>query len=154
MRTIITLIFAVFCTNAMAGDLPDLGEPTLGRYELTKGQIAAETAYMALWYVDYRQTKDIKNYCMRQHPGGTPGPNGVVTYANGDFCVPYESNLFLGSHPSDAKIRNYFIGVGLAQFAITKALPSDYRPYWIGAGIAVQLYTVIKNRQLGLQFSF
>jgi hypothetical protein len=139
---------------ARAGDLPDLGQPAFGRYELSPGQLAAETAYLALWYVDYRQTMDIKNYCLRQHPGGTRGPNGIVTYPNGDFCVPYESNLLLGSHPSDAKIRNYFLGLGIAHVAVTKVLPTEYRPYWLGAGIAVQLYTVIKNKRMGLTVNF
>lgn len=154
MKTIITLIFAVFCANAAASDLPDMGEPALGRYELTKGQALAETAYMALWYVDYRQTMDIKNYCKRLHPNRTADANGIIWFDNGGYCEPYESNLLLGPHPSDSRIRNYFLGFGLAQFAITKALPSEYRPYWIGAGIAVQLFTVIKNRQLGLHFTF
>lgn len=149
------LILLAFCANAMAGDLPDLGEPTLGRYELSKGQIVAETGFVALMYVDYRQTMDIKSFCSRRQAlaiGSGAGSGGAA--ANDETCGLHETNPFLGRHPSDAKIRNYFAGATLAHVAIAKALPTEYRPYWQGAGILVQVVTVIKNRRMGLSVNF
>jgi hypothetical protein len=63
VKNIITAALFVWCSSAMAGDLPDLGEPSPGRYEWSKGQIAAETAFVALMYVDYQQTMDISGGC-------------------------------------------------------------------------------------------
>lgn len=162
MRTIIAAALLAWCCNAMAGDLPDLGEPApLGRYELTKGQIAAETGYMALLYVDYRQTMDIRGWCGRNagwndsgNPNVTYHEDGLVTAENGAWCHRYETNPLLGRHPSDVRIRNYFALSAVTHLAVAKALPSEYRPYWQGAGIIWQLAYVIRNRRIGLSTNF
>jgi hypothetical protein len=162
MKNIIAAALFVWCSGAMAGDLPDLGEPSPGRYELSKGQIAAETAFVALMYVDYRQTMDIRGWCDRNtswRNGNQTGlvihhPDGTVTAGNGSHCDAHEGNPLLGEHPSDARIRNYFVGATLAHVAIAKVLPTEYRPYWLGAGIIMELAQVIKNKQVGLSASF
>lgn len=160
MKNIIAAVLFSWCCNALAGDLPDLGEPSLGRYELSNGQIAAETAFVGLMLVDYRQTMDINGWCDRntgwQKDAGfvLRQPDGSYTSTSDKRCDVAETNPLLGEHPSDVRIRNYFVGVGLAHVVIAKALPTEYRPYWIGAGIAVQLYTVLKNRKLGLSVNF
>jgi hypothetical protein len=157
MKNTIAAVLFVWCSSAIAGDLPDLGEPSPGRYELSKGQIAAETAFVALMYVDYRQTMDIRGWCDRNNVGAgkaTYHADGTVTWENGASCDAYEGNPLLGEHPSDARIRNYFVGATLAHVAIAKALPTEYRPYWQGAGILLQLVTVIKNKQIGMSANF
>jgi hypothetical protein len=53
MRRVITLLLAVFCSNSFSDDLPDLGGPAPSRYELSKGQIAAEAAFVAQMVIDY-----------------------------------------------------------------------------------------------------
>jgi hypothetical protein len=47
MKNTIAAVLFVWCSSTIASDLPDLGEPSPGRYELSKGQIAAETAFVA-----------------------------------------------------------------------------------------------------------
>jgi hypothetical protein len=157
MKNTIAAVLFVWCSSAIAGDLPDLGEPSPGRYELSKGQIAAETAFVGLMLIDYRQTMDIRGWCERNNPGAGRAirhPDGSVTFTNGTKCKASESNPLLGDMPSDSRIRNYFIGATLAHVAIAKALPTEYRPYWQGAGILLQLVTVIKNKQIGLSVNF
>jgi hypothetical protein len=157
MKNTIAAVLFVWCSGTIASDLPDLGEPSPGRYELSKGQIAAETAFVGLMLIDYRQTMDIRGWCDRNNVGAgtaTYHADGTVTWENGASCEAYEGNPLLGEHPSDARIGNYFVGATLAHVAIAKALPTEYRPYWQGAGILLQLVTVIKNKQIGLSVNF
>lgn len=163
MKTIIVLIVFVFCYGAFkayAEDLPELGEPKQERFELTKGQIAAETAFLALMYTDYRQTLGIKDRCARNPTWAnkdgtvTRQPDGSYTDGKGGYCRAAEANPLLGKHPSDQRITNYFLGASLAHVLITKALPNEYRPYWLGTSILLQLIVVGKNRQIGGSFNF
>jgi hypothetical protein len=155
MKTIIALILVAFGSNSFAGDLPDVDEPTLGRYDLTRAQVAAETAFVALMYIDYRQTLDIRDFCKRRFPGvGTVNADGSVTDGTTVYCSVHETNPGLGKHPSEARIRNYFAGVTIAHIAIAKTLPTEYRPFWQGAGIIMQLSQVIKNKKFGLSVNF
>lgn len=162
MKNIIAAALVALCCNVLAGDLPDLGEPSLGRYELSEGQAIAETAFVGLMYIDYRQTMDIITWCDRDQAWLTASdgsiitrqPDGRLVSSNGASCHRYEPNPLLGPNPSPVKVRNYFIGMTLAHVAIAKALPNEYRPYWIGGWIAIQLYTVVRNKQLGLSVNF
>lgn len=154
MKTIITLILVALCSNSIANDLPDMGEPT-SRYDLTKGQLVAETAFAGLMLIDYRQTLDIKGFCRRRFPNvGTENADGSVTDGNKVYCNVYETNPGLGKNPSDTKVTLYFGGLTLAHVAIAKALPNEWRPAWIGAGILMQLHQVIKNKKFGLSVNF
>jgi hypothetical protein len=151
MKTI--LILLAFCTSAFAGDLPDMGEPDHSRYKLSTGQTVAESAFVGLMYTDYRQTKDIKGWCVRHNAGqGVHHADGTVTW-DGGYCDVHETNALLGKNPSDARIRNYFIGGTALHAGIAKALPNEWRPWWIGGGIVLQLHQVIKNKQFGLSIN-
>jgi hypothetical protein len=66
----------------------------------------------------------------------------------------HESNPLLGRHPSDVKIVAYFIGAGFAHNAITKQLPTEYRAAWQYGWAALEVATIIRNRQLNLRFNF
>ena len=90
-----------------------------------------ELTFAALMLVDYKQTMDIKN-----RPGY------------------YEVNPLLGRRPSDARIRNYFIGATVAHAAITYALPEKYRPVWQWGTIAVEGVVLLHNRSIGLRVTF
>lgn len=82
--------------------------------------------------LDYAQTRDIKN-----HAGWT------------------ETNKLLGEHPSDVRVRNYFIGVAVGHYAVSRALPSGWpRRSWQAGWIAIEVAQVIRNKKLGLTFKF
>lgn len=66
----------------------------------------------------------------------------------------HEINPILGSHPGDEKIVAYFIGVGFGHYAITKAIPVQYRATWQYGWAALEIATIIRNRRLDLRFNF
>jgi hypothetical protein len=99
--------------------------------ELTPLEEKRELLVYSTLLLDAAQTLDIKN-----HP---------------DL---YETNPLLGRHPSDGKIAAYFIGAGFAHNAITKKLPTEYRAAWQYGWAALEIVTIVRNRQLNLRFNF
>lgn len=98
---------------------------------LTPAQIAGTGVIMATYLADYAQTRDIKNH-----------PN------------MYETNIFMGKHPSDARVRNYFAAAALTTAAIVYVLPSEYRKYFIGGVILVELNVISNNKSAGIHMKF
>lgn len=99
--------------------------------ELTKEQWLLEGVNASLYYVDYKQTTDIKN-----HPG------------------MYEMNPILGKHPSDSRVRNYFAANLIGHTVITALLPEKYRPVWQWSTITVEVIVVRHNASLGIHANF
>ena len=99
--------------------------------ELSETELVGELIFDATLLVDYAQTMSIKN-----------SPN------------VYESNRILGRRPDDASIRTYFILCAGAHYAITKALPSAYRPYWQYGWTVLQLAQIAKSHKVNVNFSF
>lgn len=97
----------------------------------TPGQVAGIALLGAVTYHDYRQTLDIKN-----HPG------------------LHETNPLLGRNPSDAKVRNYFVGTSVATLALLYVMPSEYRKYVIAGGLLMEISVTSKNKRLGLRGTF
>lgn len=126
-KLVLGLVLASSLGSVCADDLNLLP----GRYDLSEKEIRNELIFAGTLLVDYNQTLDIKN-----HPG------------------MYETNPILGQHPSDARIRNYFLLAGLGHYAVTKALPSEYRPYWQYGWIALEVLTILHNQQIGLKVNF
>jgi hypothetical protein len=138
----------LFTTVILLSGLAHAGEP------LSKKDWALEGAFIAALLLDYGQTKDIKNYqtCSGGDsifvlPGHTPKP----VSCSSDY---YETNPLLGSNPSDARIRNYFLAAGLAHIGITYLLPKEYRPYWQWGTLILELGYVAHNHQIGLKVDF
>lgn len=92
-----------------------------------KRQIVVETTL----YLDYLQTVDIKN-----HPG------------------MFEKNVILGLHPKDNRVTAYFILAGVGHYAVTRALPTEYRAAWQYSWIALEAATILHNKKIGLHFNF
>lgn len=88
-------------------------------------------AIAATYVVDYKQTLDIKN-----HPG------------------MYETNPILGKHPSDVKVRNYFIASGVVTLGAVYLLPKDYRKYLIGGVLVLEVGVIGHNKYIGLRTNF
>jgi hypothetical protein len=99
--------------------------------DFDKTDIAREAVFLTLMAVDYKQTLDIKN-----------NPN------------MWEQNPLLGKHPSDKKIKTYFVATSLAHVGIAMILPKEHREVWQYVGIALEALVVIHNKKMGLQFSF
>lgn len=90
-----------------------------------------EAAFDTELFLDYKQSIQIKD-----HPG------------------MYEVNPLIGSHPTDAHYRNYFITASLLHLGITELMPEKYRTAWQTGGIIVEGIQLGKNKQLGLTIKF
>jgi hypothetical protein len=101
------------------------------RYQLSDKEIRNELIFAGTLLLDYAQTKDIKN-----HPGH------------------YETNPILGRHPHDDRIAAYFLVAGLGHYAVTKALPPEWRPAWQYGWIALEVFTILRNQRVGVNFEF
>lgn len=98
---------------------------------LSESDLMGLGAIVATYVVDYRQTLDIKN-----HPG------------------MYETNPILGKHPSDVRVRNYFIASGLTTLGVTYLLPKQLRPYLIGGVLTLEIGVIDHNKHIGLRTNF
>lgn len=65
-----------------------------------------------------------------------------------------ELNPLLGSHPSEVRVRNYFLAVAAASAMLTVALPEEWRESAQLGQVKLEGLTVLRNRQIGLRFSF
>jgi hypothetical protein len=91
-----------------------------------------ELVYAGLLYVDYKQTLYIT-----EHPK--------------QFS---EANFLLGSHPSPSRVRNYFAISMLSHSVITYMLPEKYKPAWQWGTIAFEAAVDLRNRHVGVHFTF
>lgn len=108
-----------------------LSTPCLAQEKLSESDLKGLGAITAVYYTDYRQTIDIKN-----HPG------------------MYETNFILGKHPSDVKIRNYFIASGVVTLGAVYLLPKHLRPYLIGGVLVLEVAVIGHNKRIGLRTNF
>lgn len=66
----------------------------------------------------------------------------------------YETNPYLGDHPSRGKVNRYFACSMAAKILTTHLLPSNLRKYWLGSNIMVSGYYVNNNYHIGLRVNF
>lgn len=66
----------------------------------------------------------------------------------------YETNKFLGKHPSIEEVNRYFLALTLTHAAISYALPRKYRTPWQYVTIGMQINTVQMNNAIGIKFEF
>jgi len=66
----------------------------------------------------------------------------------------YETNRYLGRHPSDNEIDLYFGITALGQVVVAHFLPSTLRKMWLGGWVIVSADTVIDNHSIGIRIRF
>lgn len=109
----------------------DAGTDSTYFQPLSSIEIKRQVVVEATLYLDYLQTVDIKN-----HPG------------------MFEKNIILGLHPKDNRVTAYFLLAGAGHYAVTRALPTEYRALWQYTWIALEAATIIHNKKIGLKFDF
>ena len=128
-------LFALFGLGLMAChwagaeecDQPPAADPTVW----TVQQITLEAITQTTLFVDYKQTLDIK-----RHQG------------------LYESNPILGMHPSDARVRNYFLVSSILSLGIAHLLEGSSRTAFMTGEMSFELAVVKRNVGLGLTVRF
>ncbi len=98
----------------------------------TDADTARQVAVTTVLVLDAAQTRDIKNY-----------------------STTWETNPMLGKHPSDSRVRNYFVGAALGHYAVSRALPAGWpRQAWQYGWIAIEVVQVVKNKRAGFRMEF
>ena len=113
-------------------------------------------AAAALLVVDWGQTRDLTNpqQCVRW-----------VEQVNQNFSIgarqetyecrqKKEYNPILGEYPSRQDVDRYFAAAILGTAAIAYLLPSEYRKYFLGGVIVLEVATVLHNHSVGLRVNF
>lgn len=96
-------------------------------WKWSKVDVGLEMTFAALMLVDYTQTRAIM--------------------ANG-----HESNYFLARDVMTPEV--YFLSATVIHAAVAVALPQEFRKYWQGVAIGVQVGTVASNWQAGYTIEF
>lgn len=131
MKTIIAVCLMLVMGNACAFD------------EWTPDDTKWQAGFTAVTALDWMQTLH-----MKQH---------MHTDCINTVCTTYqntEANPILGPNPSNAKVNAYFAGVLIGHYLVAKALPLEWRRKWQQAGIAIEIYTDIRNYRFGLTAGF
>lgn len=124
-KVLAAVTLALLSSMAHADDAPVIGD-------WSKADVALEAAFALTLLADHNQTKQIKN-----HPGLR------------------ESNPLLGDNPSDARIRNYFVGAMVSHVLVANALPSGKLRTAFQAGtIVLEVAIVGRNKRMGLRVKF
>ena len=66
----------------------------------------------------------------------------------------YETNRFLGPHPSTTKVNKYFAANVAAALVFSYTVKEPYRSGGLWAQAAVEAYYVQRNYHIGVRFSF
>jgi hypothetical protein len=126
MKTKCSKNVAIFLTAAM------LFFGCSGNRTWTKGDVIRETAYLAVTAVDWRQTRTISK--------------------NPDLW--YETNGFLGKHPTTSEVDRYFLAMGVGHVIVTHLIPHPYRQWWQYGSIGFSSYYVIHNNSIGIKIDW
>lgn len=82
--------------------------------------------------IDWRQTQQIVKNPTRYH----------------------EQNILLGDHPSMGELNRYAIMSIASTVLIADCLPSNWRKTYLGTVIAIEVYTIHNNHNIGIRFGF
>lgn len=70
------------------------------------------------------------------------------------FPNTYETNIFLGKHPSVSKVDAYFVAYLIGNYYLADWLPPKYRTFYLTVGTINQANLVRRNIELGWKMSF
>ena len=98
----------------------------------TRGDTAAEIAWQAMNFVDYRQTVDIQRH-----------PNLIE--------VNWLSQAVLGRNPGTSETAQLMVAYALGHYLVSKYLPVNARPYWHVIMITGKGVTIRNNHSNGLR---
>lgn len=91
-----------------------------------------EIAYQVVAAMDWAQTRNIA-----RNPGRWE-----------------EQNPVLGKHPSVGEVDAYFAVMGVLHYAVSEALPVEYRSAWQYVSIILESRSVVNNYSIGLSMRF
>lgn len=66
----------------------------------------------------------------------------------------FETNQYLGRHPSAGEVNTYFAAYTIITVAVARTLPSRYRKWWLAGISLVELDAIRGNVRLGIRMNF
>lgn len=109
----------------------------------TEADTVRESAWLALWVVDWGQTRTIAK---KTDDFPFLGLYDVPRYE--------EKNHFLGKHPTVKEVNHYFARGALVHYGISKVLSPKYRKMFQYISIVYEADAVYKNYRVGINVSF
>ncbi len=97
----------------------------------TQEDTTFEAIYVVVTLIDMKTTLDIKNHEELN-----------------------ETNVFMGTNPSDEQIYTYFAGAILTQYLIAAWMPQKFRGVWQGFTFGIEANDIDSNLKLGLKIKF
>ena len=65
----------------------------------------------------------------------------------------YESNAWIGKHPTKSDINRYMLATAVMTVLITHTLPQEHRKYWLMFRIGVSSSAAVQNYNVGIKVS-
>lgn len=84
----------------------------------------------------------------------TVGDWGQTRYIAKNPDRYYEKNPILGRHPSVRKVDAYFATMIVGGAVLAYNLPAEYRTIFLGGVLLVETTMLIRNKKIGIKFSF
>lgn len=103
--------------------------------DLTPRQKAWEQGWQAANFIDYGQTRQISVECQ-----------------NGENR--WELNPIMGKCPTLDQVNNYFAVYSATHYLVTKALPGEYRNYWLYGSTIAAVANVARNGAFGISLNY
>jgi hypothetical protein len=100
-------------------------------------EIVKEASIVALFVVDYAQTRSIETFC-----------------DNRTNCHMKETNWIMGPHPNKPTVIGYFVGASVLHAAAVYIMPKAWREVVQDGTIGLELVVIGNNKRLGLSMKF
>jgi hypothetical protein len=143
LKSFILLSIMLCATNSFAFD------------DWSKQDVAMQVTYSIVHIIDWGQTRDISRHKNQTEFDSLPSNEARQKYLAEYGSKTYtEINPILGKRPSILKVDSYMATTLVLNAVVTHVLPSDYRPYWQGLGIAFEVWVVGSNYNLGLKMNW
>lgn len=97
----------------------------------TKTEIALETTYQTLLFIDWKQTSEFHR--------------SKIIRADGSTYEVHERNMFLGSEPKQSTINLMCLLSAFGHFALSNAQGHKDRILWQSATVGIELFAVGTN---------
>jgi hypothetical protein len=104
---------------------------------MSTSEVVKEASIIALFAVDYAQTRNIENFC-----------------DNKTNCNMHETNWIMGPHPNKNVVIGYFIGASVLHASAVYVMPKAWREIVQDGTIALELVVIGNNKRLGLTVKF
>lgn len=119
--------------------------------------VKALLAFLLLGVISFAQADDWDNVDKGMFSAAITST--VIDWGQTRYIVKHptefhELNPLLGEHPRMGKVNTYFAGALLGEWAASEYLDGDKRKFFLTGVLLLEVPTIIRNRRIGIRFSF